>query len=173
MDLFDIAVARKLSGGGGGGGSSDVVTGTFHTGNDTETQLVQVPYDGNGFPLFVAIYPKGGALGSLSNVSHFHGMVSYFIHKENLEEPDYSTLNNGYAYVTYWYKNGSRPTSYAVLNNTRKPIYTQTEPTDAADDTVKISAKNTLKIRVSATDSNAYGFVANQDYDYIIKYYEE
>ena len=29
MDLFDIAVARKLSGGGGGGGSSDFTTCTL------------------------------------------------------------------------------------------------------------------------------------------------
>ena len=29
MDLYDIAVARKLSGGGGGGGSSDASTATI------------------------------------------------------------------------------------------------------------------------------------------------
>lgn len=53
MDLFDIAIARKLSGGGGGGGSSDF-----------STAEVTIVGDGGltGIPLPIAVIDNGNII---------------------------------------------------------------------------------------------------------------
>lgn len=45
-DLFDVVVARKLSGGGGGGGSSDFSTAEITFVNDTGGYLDEQYFDG-------------------------------------------------------------------------------------------------------------------------------
>lgn len=47
MNLYDIAVARKLSGGGGGGGSSDFSTATVTLNIDTECEMTAPIYNGS------------------------------------------------------------------------------------------------------------------------------
>lgn len=54
MDLFDIAIAKKLSGGGGGGGSSDFSTAkvTFVCTNPTWGYYANVPVCDDDIPAF-------------------------------------------------------------------------------------------------------------------------
>lgn len=80
-DLFDIVVARKLSGGGGGGGSSDFSTAEVTV--NTPSVRVQIPYiineeqggtvfDGgiaNSGTYTVPLY-KGMLVADYSSISH-------------------------------------------------------------------------------------------------------
>ena len=61
MNLYDIAIARKLSGGGGGGGSSDFTTATVTIANNTNKiiicycpSLFEVDEYDTGFPALIA-----------------------------------------------------------------------------------------------------------------------
>ena len=83
MDLYDIAVARKLSGGsGGGGGSSDFTTATVTLNNPTGKQfyapvlVLGGPFDyinplGGNVPSdnYAIVLYKGNALATVPNGS--------------------------------------------------------------------------------------------------------
>lgn len=75
MDLYDVVVAKALSGGGGGGGSSDFTTATMTYSNSTNTPLgLPIVQDyGEGAQFSYPFAPPTGGTSVSVNVILYKG----------------------------------------------------------------------------------------------------
>lgn len=103
MDLFDIAVARKLSGGGGGGGGgdSDFSTATAVISNKYSVSCEIPACDENGDGCY-AISNLMGDLDSASfTIPLYKGKALVFFNSENITTTgDIEDDGDGYYFIT-------------------------------------------------------------------------
>lgn len=174
MDLFDIAVAKKLAGGGGGGGgASNVVLGTFK-GTTNGVLSVSVPYTGEGYPISLLIYVKDGV--DCSGTPFYDIVCSatlaqwYASKSDPSKAPTYPSSSPAFAdggdINTY------RKTSSAHAFNTYAmrdvPWLVKQNPVDTnGTTTVKMWSATELKVLISDTGP---GFYPNIEFAYIIVY---
>lgn len=71
-------------------GSSNIVTGTFVADNAHPWYDVQVPYSGNGYPVSIVIFPKGGILGNDAFNAAAKAMAMFSASKAEMSVPDYT-----------------------------------------------------------------------------------
>lgn len=155
----------------GGGGSSNSITGTF-TGTTTGMAMdVTIPYNGNGYPIMIAIAPKGGIIGN----STFYSLVkryataSFFIYKSNADaSPSYTSTGdaNDATNMIYYKSSSSNYSAYGSGVGTSN-LYSGTAATSAILDVVKLKDNKTLSVYIAST---SYGFAANIEYTYHIIY---
>lgn len=171
MNLYDLAIAKKLAGGGGGGGSSNIVTGTFKR---TENGAFQLPisYEGAGYPVRIFITVKGGI--DCPNTD-FYDLVSsgafamYSAQKSNPSvSPDYSSsdIKNQLDFVYLRKSSTSNAHSFNAQNSIQNTLYKETA-TPSTSNWVVI--KSNTNIQVWVADSN-FGFRPNIEYHYTIEY---
>lgn len=160
--------------GSGGGGASNVVTGTFkHTEQGWHT--ISLPYNGNGYPVSINIYPKDGhGHGEFATTVRRYSLAFFVIYKSDFTE---APLYNGSDVVAYWYMYKSSTTdatSYANSGTSGSVFfYNVDQPTtNSATNAVRIYDKNTLNVRVVDLTHNTsrYGFLVNTDYTYVVQY---
>ena len=168
MDLFDIAVASKLAGGGGGGGGgSNVVTGTF---KGTENGVLEVPlsYTGEGYPLSVFIYVKGGIeespyidINCQNSIAQWAGTKS-----DPVTAPTYSdgTTKNNMSIVGV--RKSSSAGSYTQSSSRGANLYRNDSPS-ASMNLVKLASSTSMKVLIA---DSGYGFYPNIDFTYVIVY---
>lgn len=180
MDLFDIAVAKKLAGGGGGGGgSSNVVTGTF-TPTATGTLDVPLAYTGTGYPIKVLLSVKGG----FNNPDNdFYSLISqqaacvHYVEKIMTENaPDYETTSlenvNRSSFINLRKNSSSSAQSYdaqSTKNNSGFVVYGNRASLSSSTSAIMKIASNTL-LQVYVSDAGSYGFRVGTEYEYVVVY---
>ena len=166
MDIFDLAIAKKLAGGGGGGGgSSKTVFGTFHSSatlNDIQT--ISVPYSGNGYPIAFAMSPLDRTTATIPNYSW---SVFAFVKKTD-KAPNYQgnfSENAAIYYAIY------RTQSNSAYNHADGTLYYNTTPGKATD-CLKFIDSKTFKIMITGDDYSNQGIAKDLDFGYFVEYSE-
>lgn len=155
----------------GGGGASNVVTGTFTASSTTgAAQTIDIPYTGNGYPNFIAIFANDGfgSGSSLYGVTHQYATIEVAIMRSSQTvAPTYGgSGTNNTGYVTILYKGNSTSNTTASRSNGAS-VFSTNSATAAVGTSVRMSAKNKMSVFVS---SNSYGFLASATYRYVIVY---
>lgn len=148
------------------------VCGTFTTGaTGGTTETVNIPYTGNGFPVFVSISLSEGARNSSGagyNTLHRYGIVSVLITKFTNNAPTYGSINNdGKAIVAALYKNSDTTASSVQMGTSTDQGIVNANAWSSYSAAVQISSKNTLSVYISST---SYGLLPNAQYSYCIGY---
>lgn len=171
MDLFDLAIAGKLSGGGGGGGASNIVFGGF-TADTAGVHDYSVPYSGNGYPVTMVIWPEDGFTEQVTDSIYevcFYGAVK----ESKYVAPDYTGVSSAKpnrAYVATTHRRsgsamgGSTQTAYPYSTDGAKATASNTQ-------LAIFKNKNTLSIYAQESTSY-YGFSVGAKYRYMIEYSE-
>ena len=163
--------------GGGGGGASNIVTGTFKGTEDAEVLEVSVPYNGDGYPILLVIYPSEGAYssgGEFATLVKERAIATYSAVKSSANTaPTYPASNHGnrdFAVATAVYKGSSSAGGYQDAFARDVAIYKNGDPgTNYAYNTVKIQSKNKIAVKIAGSNTS-YGFAKNIDYNYLIAY---
>ena len=172
MDLFDIAVASKLAGGGGGGGgSSNIVWHTFTPSDANTTYEITIPYDGDGYPIEVAIFTLDGTVSSSSNYKSIQGL---FVKKDDTTvAPDY-TGKNHFDEATmceiYRYNLTASGRFSASAQSNNKNFYNNGQPSTSTLSQVRMTSKNKLNMLIAEKDTTNIGIMPGVEYTCIVKY---
>lgn len=179
MDLFDIAVASKLAGGGGGGGgSSNIVTGSFKFDGTTDrAENITLDYNGNGYPIFVAIKVKGGLHGNAdySALIRRYAYCMYTFQKSyELTAPTWTgSGDENLATGIYYFKNSttSESTYSQAGTGSLRPYNDANASQDSSHSyVVRLKDSKTLSVYITGTSTQSYGFPAGIEYEYIVVY---
>lgn len=172
----------------GGGGSTNIIQGTFKheedmSGGTYAWMDVDVPYNGDGYPITLQIFPAEGGF-SYDNDGYYglmdrYAITSYLGVKAQFSvEPNYTgTGNADKIYAIAGLKSSSTNATAAtpqVQNNYLGYTNSTVTPSASVQD-VRIRSKNRFSVRVgknSGSDSNAWHFANQIEYTYIMTYSE-
>ena len=176
MNLYDLAIAKKLAGGGGGGGgASNIVTGTFK-GTEDGAMEVSIPYTGSGWPVNVMIAPVKGFYnpngGDYSALVQQNAVGVFALTKRVPDgEPTWTAIsnNNNKGAAMVYYKNSSTSaTSYKAIGQYDFLYYYPTNAGSAdVDKVLRIKSPTVLSVNISSTGT---GFAKDIEYTYTIQY---
>lgn len=200
MDLYDILLAKKLGGGGGvtpagtlsitengtfdvtayaeadvnvsGGGASNVVAGSFTTPvGDSAVDTVSIPYEGNGYPIVVAIVADGYQSSNAWYNTKAFGTL--FIAKSNPGiAPDYNGGANDYGSWNTIYATG--PTYLGKDGTDKATTFSQQVPAAQSSiySQIRFPDNKTFKYATNTPGSSRYGFAQGVKYNYWVIYSE-
>lgn len=163
----------------GGGGASNVVQGTFTTSSTTgAASTLTIPYTGSGYPIFFALWIKGGIYNnSSSGNTDWYNLVKqyaigYFaICKARMTTaPTYGTSGaDNYGSVTSIYKNStSSATTYTRGFSVSANSFTSSNA--SASNTAGVRFKGNGKTVSYFVAASSYGLWADTEYEYIAVY---
>ena len=162
------------------GGASNIIAGSFQT-NDADAnniQTINIPYDGEGYPLIVAVWIQGGAMSQAAINANRNAVCQTLIVKNIFDTaPTYSGSNNQNKYsVSLMYKSSDAGSavSGSPSANVGRNIATHDTPSSiqSGQYVVYISDKNTLKALVTPEGSTNSGLATNTEYAYMVIYSE-
>lgn len=170
----DGFIVLPPTGGGGGGGASNIVFGNFTAGTAGNAQTVNIDYSGNGYPVYVGIYPSDGFVtsSSLYTATHQYAIVTLGVFKSYMTNaPNYTdSSGDNQAYGAYLYKTSA--TAGSANGATRingATIYNNADATSSSPYMMRIKSKNSISVYVSDA---SYGFHTGTTYNYVIVYSE-
>ena len=166
---------------GGGSGASNFVTGTFTTGSTDSTMAeITIPYNGNGYPIFLMIVVEGGIYNSATNPGWVsstkrYSVGAFYMHKSNTNyAPTYGetgTENMGAPAAIY--KNSTTSsTTFGGTGGALTNFYSDQFVSGSAAGCVKLNSNTKLCYRTSGGTSSTYGLLANTTYRYYVLYSE-
>lgn len=171
MNLYELAVAKALSGSGGGGGnSSNTFSGEFiaedTTGN--QEQILEIPYEGTGFPMSICFTIEDVPTASEENkytLIAFTGTSAFPSNRPTYNAGYYDKMGVSACAVN---NSGAYQTNSETNNQIyRKNIAGRTAPTAL----IAITSATTIKLAVeSSTTSGFYGFRTGKKYRYRVFY---
>lgn len=157
------------------GGGSNVVEGTF-TASTTkgQAQTVNIPYTGNGYPIFAHIEVDGG-MGNPDNTAWYNTAQRYAVglwcmsKRRPSTSPDYSGITDkDQSIVMEAHKNSSsNATTSAVGGGTTTTVFTTSDAFAAGASCIRFLSKNTMSVFVAST---SYGLMSGITYRYQIQY---
>ena len=170
MDLFDIAVAKKLvGGGGGGGGASNIILGEFTAQASEGIQTITIPYEGTGYPIIVRFMAETIPELVTDNkgfVIAFVGLAKYI--------NNVPTYNSGYYDKMVVSASDITPnTAYETLNGSTVTMYGGDPMRTGASGAVRIKSATNIAINVetaSGASDGWVGFRAGTKYHYEVIY---
>ena len=175
MELYDILFAKSLAGnGGGGGGSSNFVTGTFK-GTEAGVKTLNIPYNGEGYIVSIAIAPAEGAYNS--NGDFYKLIQQYAINMMYCSkclpesEPTYTGAYDSRMGQMWTYKSsGSSATQYSRSSNEASQVFSKgLEPSGSSNsEAIKIPDQKQIKVYIGTS----YGFAKDIDYRYVVEFSE-
>lgn len=158
----------------GGGSSSNVVEGTF-TASTTkgQAQTVNIPYTGNGYPIFAHIEVDGGMANP--NTAWYTTVQRYAVglwcmsKRLRSTSPDYSdnTEKNQSIAMESHKNSASNATTFAVGGGSTANIFTTSAASAQSATCIRFSSKNTMSVFVAST---SYGLMSGVTYRYQIQY---
>ncbi len=159
---------------------SNTVVGTFTTGPSAEIKTVDIPYEGDGYPVAALFFVDGGIYNPDSNWHNIpdNGSIgTYAIIKNNATEaPDYTDVrferNKGAA--MYIFKNSFEGTVSSIWSDRHGSdigLYSNKGATGNDDDYVCFTKNNQLSYFVGEPNSN-WGLAKDTTFKYIIFYSE-
>ena len=157
----------------GGGGPSNIVTGTFLFDDSVanSAQTINLPYEGDGFPVAVMVYPPDGT--TVLSLQEMYPLTLYMLARVYTQNgsPVYSgDSSRDLATVVYRYRN-NRSTSngggnIALYDDSR-------EATNASSCSIMLHSDNTMSVyALQAGASSGYGFRCGIRYTYVVVYSE-
>lgn len=156
------------------GGGSNVVEGTF-TASTTkgEAQTVNIPYTGNGYPIFAHIEVDGGTANP--NTAWYTTVQRYAVglwcmsKRLQSTSPDYSdNTEKNQSIVMEVHKNStSNATTLAISGGATANIFTTSAASAYSASLIRFSSKNTMSVFVAST---SYGLMSGVTYRYQIQY---
>lgn len=173
-----LGVLTEGTASGGGGGASNYASGEFTVQNSEGIQIINIPYDGDGYPIVCDIYVKSGVMDKSDDWRTpiiYRGVGQVSILKELLHTaPTYSGITGkDQGMVFSQYKSSSSNASAIGSSNY---LYAQvyrgaaSNPTGSdSNNCVMFASKNEMKIFVRST---SYGFVQGLTYVYHVVYSE-
>lgn len=158
--------------GGGGGGASNFIRGTFK-GTTTGELLLNLPYQGNGYPVSVLVYPTGGIRQSAFSdlIQQYAIRIMSVIKAYTETAPTYdgglaASAENGAQIVLAYKSNSSSATSYS---NSSTGIASFNDIAATAGNSSAIKIRSAKKISVIIVTSG-YGFAKDIEYTYEVTY---
>ena len=163
-------------------GVTNVVIGSFTASTSTNKQTINIPYDGNGFPIAALIYPKDGLYNNTTaDGKAWYNLVArsaiglWCMVKANTKSaPTYrssDSIEANKATVFSLYK-GSSATNYTRYSDVGHVIFKDDSPSSYSMDAVAIHSATNFEIYSQKTSSGTEGFRGGITYGYIIVYSE-
>lgn len=148
------------------------VTGTFEGTTEGAAIDVDIPYDGEGYPIILVIEPTGGFRGNatFADTIQRYAISGFFACKGVINsEPTYaSTDEANSALVSVGFKNSTTSaTQYSTQSGANVNTYRNQSSNSTATTTARIKDNSTLSVFIA---SNSYGFMAGVEYTYHIIY---
>ena len=164
----------------GGGGASNIVKGSFTTGSTGGVaESVNIPYTGNGYPIALLVYVKGGPYnnGTGGDTTWYNSVQRYaiglfaLVKSRTTTTPTYGTSGaDNYGTVAVIYKNStSQATTYSRTSSMTANSFTSSNANSTAATAVRFkgNAGKTLSYYVAST---SYGLLPSTEYEYIAIY---
>lgn len=165
---------------GGGGGASNVVQGTFTTESTSGAKTFTIPYTGNGYPIYFALWVDGGVYNDTEsgntdwyNLIQRYAIGFFSISKSRITTaPTYSgSVADNYGTVALIYKSSTTSaTSYTRASSVTASSYSSADASTSSPTSVRFKNNGTTVSYFVA--SNSYGLAANTKYAYIAVYSE-
>lgn len=166
-------------------GATNIVQGTFTTANTgNATGTVNLDYNGNGYPIAITIFVKGGAYNNSTggNTTWYNSVDRYDVGWLSMTKarttttPTYTTSGaDNQGVIALIYKNStSTSTSYTRTSSMTANIYTNSS-TNAQANTSCIRFKGngkTLSYYIGNRSSSYIGLARNTEFEYIVIYSE-
>ena len=151
-----------------------LITGTF-TGSTAGAPMdVSIPYTGNGYPVWLLIYPVNGTNKSgdafASLVQQYAEGVFLMVKNNFSTAPTYDDTTaeaNKAAVMAYYKSSSSDPTSITAGQTLAKPIYRNNNAMEAYADCVRLKNNTTMSVYIANT---SYGFANGIEYAYAVMY---
>lgn len=176
----DGFIVLPTTGGGGGGGSSNMVQGTFTTGDTAGVSSFSIPYSGSGYPIMFLAYVNGGIWnGTSGGDSDWYSLVQryaiglFMISKQETNTtPTYassSSLTQNLATVSVCYKNSTSDATVLAMSGGANVVSFNSGNAETTQNNVMRFKDNgtTVSYYVSTTSR---GLAPNTTYAYIVVY---
>ena len=173
------ANGQKLVGtASGGGGASNVVTGSFKfEGTTSHAETINLDYNGNGYPIFVAIRVKGGLYGNADFLALIrrYAYCMYTFQKSYESTPPTWTGSGDENSATglYYYKNSTTSaTTYSQSGTYALKPYMDANASQNSShlQIVRLKDSKTMSVWITGSGTQAYGFPSGIEYDYTVVY---
>lgn len=162
--------------------SGSIVTGTF-TGSAAEkgtAKAITVPYSGNGYPVWLLIYPTAGAYKSGTDIyssTQYKAVLMLAGVKCDVSlTPDYidSVVKNQMAAVAIYKNSSTDATNVSTTANKTAPSYYRYSASGSTGtNTARFYNSGTnLTVYIAPDGGTEYGFLAGTEYTYVIRYSE-
>lgn len=156
----------------GGGGASNFVQGEFHTNSTSGAQDIEIPYNGNGYPVYLYVAVKEGILNpnaSWATGSVPNAIIAFFVAKGRPELiPNYRASGaNDQSGIASFYRNSSN--GITISGRTSSTYSYRNGVTNNYYHSLGIVSATRISVYIRTT---SYGFLADQDYEYAIVYSE-
>lgn len=159
----------------GGGGASNMVEGTFTTGDTAGSTDINIPYTGTGYPIAGIVVVEGGAY--VSGTPWYNSVQRFAVGLWAMTKSDFSlaptydvsdVADENKGVIASIYKNTSSPTAYDCKYRMAEKIFSPFNATKDAALCVRMKANNILSYCVK--NDTSYGLHPNMTYRYIIFY---
>lgn len=179
--IAHLADGSQVTGTGSGG--AKYVTGEFTAQSSAGVQTIDIPYNGNGFPIAAMVYVKGGINNSTASGQSdwYNSLTRYNVGQWTMQKavqdlsPSFgsATTSENQACVTSVFKNStSSATSYSRGSSVSAIIFTSSNPSTSSNGVACIRFMSPKVMRANVVTSAAYGLMAGITYTYHIVYSE-
>lgn len=156
------------------GGASNVVVGEFQADSVYGEQNIDLEYEGEGYPIVCAIFPKGGFDGANNGIGDAikqFGFVNLLIVKTDFSIAPSYNLNGSTdrGSVVIGYKSNTSMSTLMEYAGNRTAYMYGGPCTGSTDKSVLFKRNNLLAIFVA---NRNYGFIPNGHYQYAVIYSE-
>lgn len=165
------------SSGGGGGGASNLVTGTFTTGDTAGAATVTIPYTGSGYPIAAIVVVEGGAYNP--DVSGWYDLVArynvgfwVYTKADTTSTPTYGTSGSQNAGMVMARYKSSASTSTTLSQAGTNGANTLSSDDGGSSSTGCIRFKSATTMSYYTADPSSYGLTKSLTYRYFIAYSE-
>lgn len=170
---YDVTNLEQVIVNVAGGGSSGFVTGTFTGPTKNRALDVDIPYDGDGYPVFIVIFPTGGP----TNPDYdYYDLVQRYCcaswvgvkNRGVSVDPTYTGTGTQNSMAVNGFEKGTSATARTSQSNAACFVFDNSDASGASfSDIVKIKDNKTLSVFIANT---SHGFAKDYEYSYYILY---